>query len=148
MKSEVIAVYSHFYFPMAQLRDMVNDSFDYFWWACYHDEVKEQYCYIVQVSNSIRTQGFRPCCTVLPHSLIKDMELIHWIEDGERQLKFKRVYEYNTVYAYGLKSAEMIFHYYGIVHKINKVVGFNVREEWKTASYEPHVAKRLKELRS
>lgn len=120
MKSQVIAVYSHDYFTLAELRKLSNDSFDYFWWACYHDEVKEQYCYIVQVSNMIRTMARRPNCLKLPDILVGGMDLIHCRLCGKKILKSKIVYEYETTYAYGLKTSEMIRHCSAIWDNINE----------------------------
>jgi len=130
MKSQVIAVYSHSYFTLAELRKLTNDSFDYFWWACYHDEVKEQYCYIVQVSNMIRAMALRPSCAKLPAALVEGMDLIHRRWCGERTLKIEFVFEYDTVYAYGLKTVEMCKHYGDIVYKINNLVGIDVVTMW------------------
>lgn len=130
MKSQVIAVYSHDYFTLAELRKLSNDSFDYFWWACYHDEVKEQYCYIVQVSNMIRAMALRPSCHRLPAILVAGMDLIHRRWCGKKILKTEFVYEYATEYAYGLKTLEMAKHSSTIVDKINNVVGRDVVSIW------------------
>ena len=144
-KTQVIAVYSHDYFTLSELREMVNDSMDYFWWACYFDKAKEQYCYIVQISNMIRVMSLRPNCAKLPDELCGEMNLIRRRWYGKRVLKTDFVYEYETVYCYGLKSAEMVEHYFDVVYKINNFVGIEVENRWRTEDYGPFVAKRFED---